>query len=207
MHLEVMLEEARDGIVAVPVEKVLRLREGGRQLGTMISDLLDATLIDSSRLSLAPEPVSLPDAIAALLDRIRPTLGDHLIDVVVLGRPSIVMVDRTRLDQIVTNLVENAAKYSPDGAPIRIEIRREGEGSTLAVRDRGYGIAPEELPRLFERFARGQRARAQRSGLGLGLHITKGLVEAHGGQITVDSKVDRGSTFSVWLPSALLAPR
>lgn len=136
------------------------------------------------------------------MDRIGPTLGPHRVDIRVEASPPPVHVDPTRLDQILTNLVENAAKYSGEGMPISIRIRREDAGVGLAVEDRGPGIPPEELPKLFDRFYQAKRARERKSGLGLGLYITKGLVEAHGGRIRVESEVGRGSVFSVWLPAS-----
>ena len=102
----------------------------------------------------------------------------------------------------MTNLLENAAKYSDEGAAIRILIEPSGCGAALLVEDHGPGIAPEELPRLFDRYFQTQRARAKRRGLGLGLFITKGLVEAHGGTISVESLPGTGSTFRIWLPAA-----
>src|SRR5262249_551460 len=96
---------------------------------------------------------------------------------------------------------DNAAKYSPENAPIAVTIRGVADGVTISVADRGVGIASEDLPRLFDRFYQSKRARASKSGLGLGLSITKGLVEAHGGGISVRSVPERGSTFTVWLPT------
>jgi signal transduction histidine kinase len=83
-----------------------------------------------------------------------------------------------------------------------IRVAEAGGGATLSVHDEGPGISPEDLPRLFDRYFQTERARAKRQGLGLGLFITKGLVEAHGGTITVESEPGAGSTFRVWLPAA-----
>ena len=98
--------------------------------------------------------------------------------------------------------VATGAKYSDDGTEIRILIEPSGRGAALSVEDRGPGIAPEELPRLFDRYFQAQRARAKRRGLGLGLFIAKGLVEAHGGTIVAESVPGVGSTFRIWLPAA-----
>jgi two-component system, OmpR family, sensor histidine kinase VicK len=201
LHLQVLLEQAHDGTVSVPVEKLQHLLRGGERLAQMVNDLLDATRIEASRLQLRREEVRIENALAMLIERVRPTLGDHQVELVVEGSPPPVNVDPTRLDQIAGNLLENAAKYSPDGTPIRVIVRPERGGVTFAVQDEGWGIPHEELPRLFDRFYQAKRARAKKSGLGLGLYITKGLVEAHGGRIAVETEVDRGSTFSVWLPA------
>src|SRR5262249_21085773 len=150
-----------------------RVQRDGQRLAVMVSDLLDATRIEASRLSLSPQMMSLPAAISDLIGRIRPTLGDHPVRVEVKGSPPPVRVDPTRLDQIVTNLVENAAKYSAAGSPVAISLRPEGGGVVIAVEDRGLGIAPADLSRLFDRFYQTKRAREKKSGLGLGLYITK----------------------------------
>jgi signal transduction histidine kinase len=135
------------------------------------------------------------------MDRIRPTLGTHAVELRFEGGRLDVNADPVRFDQILTNLLENAAKYSGEGLPIVVHARPEGRGVLIAVEDKGTGISPAELGRLFERFYQARRAREKKSGLGLGLYITKGLVEAHGGRMDVRSQVGRGSTFSVWLPS------
>lgn len=110
------------------------------------------------------------------------------------------MVDPARFDQILTNVVENAGKYSANGTPIDVHLKAVGDGVEIAVTDRGPGISPDELPKLFDRFYQAHRAREQKSGLGLGLYITKGFVEAHGGHVTAASTLGRGSTFRIWLP-------
>ena len=104
------------------------------------------------------------------------------------------LADPLRLEQMFVNLIENAAKYSRDGAAIRIVVEPAEGGARVTVIDEGIGIAADALPRLFDRFYQVERARAQkRTGVGLGLYITKALVEAHGGRITVESEPGRGS--------------
>jgi signal transduction histidine kinase len=201
LHLEVMLDEAQGETAAIPVERLHRLEQTARRLGQMVSDLLDATRIEAVRLRVSAQPLRLSDALCAIVERIRPTLGAHPVEVRADGSP-VVMVDPARLEQIATNLLENAAKYSAPGSPIRIHIGPSRGGGTLAIEDAGQGIAADELPRLFDRFYQAKRARKMKSGLGLGLYIVKGLVEAHGGRIAVESEVGRGSTFTIWLPAA-----
>jgi signal transduction histidine kinase len=201
MQLDLLQRDAT-GDVNVPVEALRRLSRGVQGLEQMVGDLLDASCIEVSRVNIQPQPVALPDAVETLVGRIRPTLGKHSIDIAVSGDPPRVLVDPRRLDQVITNLVENAAKYSSEDAPIAIRIEAHEGGATVRVRDRGYGISPEDIPLLFDRFYQADRARTRKTGLGLGLYIAKGLVEAHGGRIAVESQVDRGSTFSVWLPAA-----
>jgi two-component system sensor histidine kinase BaeS len=137
-----------------------------------------------------------------LVEQVLPTLGEHAVHVRVCDDPPEVCVDRVRVDQVVTNLLINAAKYSPDGSPIDVSIRRLDAGLCIDVADRGMGIARDEIPRLFDRFYQARRARKMKTGVGLGLYISKGLVEAQGGKIWVDTKVGTGSTFHVWFPAA-----
>lgn len=179
-----------------------RIERGARQLVQQVNDLLDASRIEAARLALHPERVSPADAVTALVEQIRPTLGQHPVTVAVEGTPPPVCADPTRLAQILTNLLENAAKYSPPEAPIAVTVRPSAAGTTIAVEDHGVGIAPAELTRLFDRFYQTRRARALKTGLGLGLYITKGLVRAHGGRLEVASTPGSGSVFSVWLPAA-----
>lgn len=207
MHLEMRLRKAKDGAVVVPVPVLERLRHICARLAGMCNDLLDASRIELGRLSLAPVGLQLAEAVPSVLEQMRPTLGAHPLELRVEGRPPPVQADPMRVAQIVTNLVENAVKYTPDPEPIRVVVAPSPDGgAVVVVEDRGPGIPPDEVPRLFERFYQVQRARAQKSGLGLGLYITKGLVDAMGGRITVDSEPGRGTRFTVWFPPAAEEP-
>ena len=109
--------------------------------------------------------------------------------------------DPDRLKQLALNLVDNAMRYTPPGGDVTLDVVRKNDWAVLRVRDTGVGIPPEHLPRIFERFYRVDRPRTrQAGGTGLGLAICKWVAEAHGGRIEVESLVDRGSTFSVYLP-------
>src|SRR5262249_45862432 len=112
-----------------------------------------------------------------------------------------IQADRHRIGQILVNLLGNATKYSPAGSPIDVDARARDGGIVLSVRDRGVGTAPEDLPHIFARFFRSERARASRVGYGLGLHVVHALVVAHQGHIDVESTPGAGTTFRVWLPS------
>ncbi|HEX9401289.1 MAG TPA: ATP-binding protein, partial [Anaeromyxobacter sp.] len=134
--------------------------------------------------------------------QIQGTLGTHPVSVEVAGEPPLVSADPVRVEQIVTNLLENSSKYSADGAPIRLVVTAERDAVVLSIEDRGPGIAPEEIPHLFDRYFQTRRPRSAMRGLGLGLYITRGLVDAHGGTITVESTPGVGSVFRIRLPAA-----
>jgi signal transduction histidine kinase len=111
--------------------------------------------------------------------------------------------DRIALERVMTNLVENAVRYSPAGENVTVRVSKSPPWIEIQVIDTGGGIAPEHLPHLFERFYRVDKARSRaHGGSGLGLSIVKALVEAHGGSVSVESAVGKGSTFTVRLPAA-----
>jgi len=117
-------------------------------------------------------------------------------------------VDGGRIREMLLNMVTNAIKYTPPGGTVAISLQEDAEAVTISVRDTGIGIAPGDLPYIFERFWRADPARSrtgERPGTGLGLAITKWIAEAHGGSITVQSRPGRGTMFTVRLPKAQVA--
>ncbi len=205
LQIEVLLSLQEGGEVVVPLGALERVKKCGQRLGRMVNDLLDASRIEAARLTLAPKPLPLADAVAALVRTIEPTLAPHPISVELKAAELLVAADPVRLDQVVTNLLVNAAKYSQPESPISVTVRSEGEGGIVSVEDHGPGIGMEDRNRLFDRFYQSRRAREQNTGLGLGLYIVKGLVEAHRGRIWFDTMPGRGTTFHVWLPSSTSA--
>jgi signal transduction histidine kinase len=114
-------------------------------------------------------------------------------------------VDRHRIREMLLNMVTNAIKYTPQGGTVSLALQEQRDAVVFTVRDTGIGIAAGDLPHIFERFWRADPARSRtgnRPGIGLGLAITKWIVEAHGGSITVQSRPGRGTLFTVWLPKA-----
>jgi PAS domain S-box-containing protein len=203
---ELLLAGSTADQIVVRRSDVERIRRSAGRLGEMVKDLLDASRIDIGRLSVDRRPVDAAQAVTSVVSRIQPTLGAHHIDVDSNATASCIAVDPLRFDQVLTNLLENAAKYSADGTAIVVRVREHERGVRISVADSGIGIAPDELPYLFDRFYQTKRARAMKKGFGLGLYITKGLVEAHGGHITVESELGSGTTFHVWLPLAPAGP-
>jgi PAS domain S-box-containing protein len=182
-----------------------RIERNAARLSQMTNDLLDVSRLESGRMTLAWEPLDLSGAVRNLVDRLRPTFGRHRLMLELPEAVPTLQLDPLRFDQILSNLLENAAKFSPEDAAITVRVVPADDGVVISVQDRGIGIPAEDLPRLFDRFYQSKRAREHKSGLGLGLYITKGLVEAHGGRLWLESEPNRGSTFFVWFPRTTVA--
>jgi signal transduction histidine kinase len=171
----------------------------------MLNTLMDISEAESGAMQLQREPVRLAEIVDRAVDLYREVAEAKGIslhassgaasaadDVVVDG-------DRTRLEQVAANLIDNAVKYTPAGGRVDVDVRRDGDRAILEVRDTGAGIPPDEISRIWDRLFRGDRSRAER-GLGLGLSLVKAIVETHGGTVGVASEPGRGSTFTVTLP-------
>jgi len=168
----------------------------------MLNTLMDISEAESGAMLLRRERVALADVVHRAVDLYRDVADAKGVRLVVDAAEGIdVTADRTRLEQVAANLIDNAVKYTPSGGRVDVEAGRSDDTAFLRVRDTGPGIPADERPRLFDRLFRGDRSRAER-GLGLGLSLVKAIVEAHGGKVDVDSEVGRGSTFSVSLPLA-----
>jgi len=179
------------------------IETSARRLDRMVEDLLDASRIESQRLTLEKQPVDLSSLVREVADRLRTVLVPHRVRVEMRGVMPSVMADPGRIEQVLTNLLTNAAKYSPPETQIRVTVQARPREVMVSVTDRGPGIPSEDIPKLFTRFYRTKEARAARpEGLGIGLYISRGLVEAHGGRIWVESEVGKGSTFCFSLPVA-----
>ncbi|MDP9026206.1 MAG: response regulator [Actinomycetota bacterium] len=174
------------------------------RLVALINDLLDVSRIESGTMQLRRTTVDLRALVDAVVRSLRPALEakNQQLDVAFPSPFPSVSVDPDRLTQVLTNLVSNAHKYTPDGGTIAVRVRFSGAVLTLEVSDNGIGISPEDRGRLFSRFFRSADPAAHAvGGTGLGLVITRSLVELHGGTIDVTSTHGIGSTFTVTLPS------
>jgi len=177
------------------------IRTSAKRMNAMIQDLVDAAGIEAGQLRMDVRPLDLHAGISDLKERLA-AVGGERIRVEAPEKLPQVSADPDRVERILTNLLTNALKYSLPGTPVTVTLtKRKGEVVT-AVSDRGPGIPPDALPHLFERYYRAREAREHRAGLGLGLYIAKGLVEAHGGRIWVESRAGQGSTFYFTLPAA-----
>jgi signal transduction histidine kinase len=171
------------------------------RLATLVERLLDTARLNAGELPLDVANCELNALTGEALELCKPTLGAHTV-VFEPGPPLVGCWDAARIEQVVTNLVSNAARYSPPGE-IRVRLRSDGNMACVDVIDRGVGIPPEELPNIFTPFFRGARAATQhKQGLGLGLFISSEIARRHGGKLEVQSEPGHGSTFTVALPLA-----
>jgi CheY-like chemotaxis protein len=180
------------------------IERNARAQTQLLGDLLDANQMMSGKLSLNFEPMDLNDAVRATLDSMRVTIAARKITIEGKFTESAlpVMGDSGRLQQIVSNLLSNALKFTPQGGTVWVTTRADADMTICEVRDSGEGIAPEFLPHIFEKFRQADGGSARRfAGLGLGLAITKQLVESHGGSIVVASDGrGKGAMFTVRIP-------
>jgi two-component system CheB/CheR fusion protein len=176
-----------------------------RQLVRLVDDLLDLSRVSGGRLRLRKSRVPLRDVVRDAVASVRPIMERqrHELRVSVSEEPVELDADGARLTQVFANLLNNAARYTPEGGRVAIEAVREGREAVVTVSDNGIGIPRPILPRIFEMFYQGDEGRLTRGGLGIGLTLARSLAEMHGGTITVSSDgANRGSKFEVRLPVA-----
>jgi signal transduction histidine kinase len=174
-----------------------------QRMQRIVDELLDLSRIESGHWKPRPQPLAIADAAAEVFARVAAVAGKKGVSLETNVAPgaSIIHADRTALEQILLNLVENAIRHTPEGGKVTIETTEARNGVVLSVRDTGTGIAPEHLPRIFERFYRADSGRSREAGgTGLGLAIVKHLVEAHGGSVSADSVVGSGATIRIFFP-------
>jgi signal transduction histidine kinase len=174
--------------------------EGGESLGRILDNLLELSRYQAQRLTLTKEALDIVKMAESVVEKVRTQYPAHRYEIAVADALSGVSADPVRIERILYNLLENAAKYSPEGSQVKLIVQKENDGLTIGVKDEGMGIAAEERDRLFEPFQRLVKQSQQAKGLGLGLVVCKRLVEAHGGRIWVDSEPGDGSTFYFTLP-------
>jgi signal transduction histidine kinase len=170
----------------------------------MVGDLLDVSRMEAGTLRYEFVPVSLQDLLESLLQVHSSLRSAHLVHAEVPNDLPKVLADRDRLSQVFLNLLSNASRYSPEGTNIKVTVEHLPQESVVrvGVQDEGIGIAQGDADRIFEKFAMLPKPVWVKKGTGLGLFITKGIVEAHRGRIWIESEVGKGSTFLFTLPTA-----
>jgi len=178
------------------------------QLTRLVDDLMEVSRITTGRVQLRPERIVVNGIVERAVETACPLIDQHNHELTVSLSPEPIWLnaDAARLEQVVVNLLTNAAKYTPDGGRIALSVQQEGDDCVLRVRDSGVGIAPELLPHIFDLFTQAERSldRSQ-GGLGIGLALVKSLVELHQGRMEAVSALGHGSEFVVRLPVVLAA--
>jgi signal transduction histidine kinase len=170
------------------------------KLARLIDELLDVSRIQSGRVDFSSDEMDVRQLAVEVAERMQTTTASHTI-AVEPGAPVRIAGDRDHLEQVLNNLIANAVKYTPDGGEITVRVGDEGGQAAISVRDTGIGIPPEELDAVFGLFYRSPDRRARDvGGMGLGLYISKEIVDRHGGRIWAESELGKGTTFQVRLP-------
>lgn len=196
-YMEMML----DDVMEPTPERLKSCYDELQRLSGLISDLERLRQEEVPDMTLEKVDVELRKLSETVLHNFETLLKEKHIEAQVTGSESVIKADRDRIQQVLTNLVSNAVKYSDDGGSICIDISDDGDSSVISVSDNGIGIAEEDLKRIFERFYRTDKSRNRKTGgAGIGLTIAKAIVQAHKGTITVESETGKGSKFIVTLP-------
>ena len=200
------IEAIVDGVVTdeETIRRYLRtMHDGTKELSRLIDDLFDLSRIEAGALTLAPAPTAVADLVSDTLERMRPQAAARgvTLDGFAEANLPLVPLDARHIGRVLTNLVDNALRHTPAMGRVEVAVQVEGAGVRVDVVDTGEGIPPGDLPNLFERFYRGEKSRSrEHGGAGLGLAISKGLVEAHGGTIWAENIHPHGARFSFTLP-------
>jgi signal transduction histidine kinase len=182
------------------LERFAAIERQTDRLGTLINDLLDVSRINAGRLVLERAPMDLAEMVQEVVNRFEEFAERARCQLTFEAEGSVTgLWDRNRLDQVATNLIVNALKYGA-GKPVHVQVRHVDDRALIAVTDHGPGLQEKDRDRIFEQFERA--ASVNYGGLGLGLWIVRQVVDAHGGQVFVESTVGQGATFTVLLPTA-----
>jgi signal transduction histidine kinase len=165
----------------------------------LMDDVLSISRMEAGRTPIILEPLLLHDFAEEIAEEFEQTQPNHTLDFKLIGEPFVMPMDPKLMRKIINNLLTNAAKYSPSGSTVYFKVEYQAEGVTLSVRDEGIGIPESDQARLFEAFHRAENV-GTTPGTGLGLSIIKNAVELHHGQISFESLVNQGTTFTVYIP-------
>jgi two-component system sensor histidine kinase KdpD len=198
---ETLLSSA-DGSAADARELLTVINEEADRLNRLVGEAAEVAQLDAHQVELEFEPRDIREAIEAALQECKRALEHHSVEIEVPMDIPVVRIDVKRVAEVLTQLLENAAKYSPSGTPIHITAERRGKELLTSVADHGPGIGDLEQSMIFEKFYRGRNQRVSIQGTGMGLAIAKAIVELHGGKIGVTSQLGRGAVFTFSLPIA-----
>lgn len=205
MQHQVILDELAGDITAKQRDILLRASEKIQALSNLSTELLDLSKMESGLITMDKEALSLTSIITDQVAFHQIKAQDKSIDLSLQALPELppVLANRMNMEVVLSNLVSNAIRYTPEQGQITVSAYREADHVCVQVADTGFGIAPEDLERIFSRFYRVKNEKTRYIvGTGLGLPIVKGIVDAHNGRIEVESEVEKGTTFSVFIPIA-----
>ena len=199
--IQAILEALKDGLIEEPESQQRYLETAQREvksLSALIDDLFQMAQIDAGGMTLDRSDNSIRDLISDTLEtfsHIARKSDIHLEGSIQPGI-DIVNIDVQRIGRVLNNLIGNALRYTPPGGKVKIEVNRKDEQIEVHISDTGEGIQPDDLPYIFDRFYRGEKSRSRKTGgAGLGLAISRGIIQAHGGEIWVESTLGKGTTF------------
>jgi two-component system sensor histidine kinase KdpD len=175
--------------------------EEADRLNRLVGEAAEMAQLDAGMFKLSLQPRTIRDAIEPAVEATRHLLNKHELSVSVDDNLPLVNIDVDRIREVIVHLLENAAKYSPEGSSVRLTAERHGSKVAVSVADHGPGIDAFEQPLIFEKFYRGRNQQYTADGTGMGLAIAKVIVEAHGGTLGVVSQLGKGSVFTFELPA------
>ena len=182
-------------------ELIQTIQEESERLNRFIANLLDMTRLEAGAIEPRNDVVDVGDIVGSALERAAKVLSRHRIAINLAGDLPMLRLDPVLFEQVLFNLLDNAAKYAPAGTEVRLTARRDDNAVRIQIIDQGQGIPPEDLERIFDKFYRVYAADSRRAGTGLGLAICRGFVEAMGGTITAGNRGDRrGAVFTITIP-------
>jgi len=201
-YIETLLDDP--GTSRDELERILEvMKRHSNRLGVLVDDLLTLARLESANPNLQLSDVRLSELFAGIVHDWAKKFAEKKlsVDIAIAANLPIIRADETRLQEILYNLLDNSLKYTQPGGKIRLQAQRSGEEIALSVSDTGLGISEADLPRVFERFYRADKARSRElGGTGLGLSIVKHIAQMHGGRVEAESKLGRGTTIRVLLP-------
>ncbi|HHY54709.1 MAG TPA: PAS domain-containing protein [Chloroflexi bacterium] len=203
-YTEIVLQGRPGPLNELQQEFLQTILESGKRLKRLVDDLLDVSKIEVGKFRMQFDKTNLTVCLQRALETIEPVAARSDVELTTLLPTTLptIMADAQRIGQVLDNLLSNAVKYSGSGGSVTVSAAAMEGGVSITVTDSGIGIAAEEIPQLFTRFYRAANvAVSQRTGTGLGLYITKAIIDGHGGHIEVESQSGRGSLFRVWLPA------
>jgi signal transduction histidine kinase len=205
---EVLLERMFGDLNDRQEEYLRDIWSSGKHLLELLNEILDLSKVEAGQMTLEPTEFSLQEALGHGLALVRERAARHGIRLGLEVAPEVGLVraDELRIKQVIVNLLSNAVKFTPDGGRVEVRARTEGSEVLVTVADTGTGVAAADRERIFESFQQGGRRASTTEGTGLGLTLSKRIVELHGGRIWVESELGVGSTFGFAIPAGVPAP-